>query len=228
LEANVTTCEQCGANAVDERGICGNCGWEADARAFRADEDAQSLGETRAAQVQTSVGPAREQRGTMNARFERTSQLPQQPPARTTGHMGTGPGAPSSTSRFCGTCGARIVGNEAFCGQCGTPVGQGSGDFGTAMDARGSGPGQYGQRGGTWAAADGDAPTEAFVVSPAPGYGRSGLNGPYGQAAYTPGGSLAGQPADDSSRSVKTMFGVLCLVGSIVSAIAAVILALHP
>jgi predicted amidophosphoribosyltransferase len=76
LEANVTTCEQCGANAVDERGICGNCGWEADARAFREDEDAQSLGETRAAEVQTSVGPAREQRGTMNARFERTSQRP--------------------------------------------------------------------------------------------------------------------------------------------------------
>jgi hypothetical protein len=53
------------------------------------------------------------------------------------------------------------------------------------------------------------------------------LNGPYGQTGYTPGGSLAGQPADDSSRSVKTVFGVVCLVGSLVSAIAAVILALN-
>ena len=56
LEANVTTCEQCGANAVDERSICRNCGWEADARAFRADEDAQSLGETRAAQMRDLGG----------------------------------------------------------------------------------------------------------------------------------------------------------------------------
>src|SRR5260221_222115 len=99
--------------------------------------------------------------------------------------------------------------------------------MGTEVAGGGVCPDNDGGRGGPWGTADGHAPTEAFVASPAPGYGRSGMNGPYGQTGYTPGGSLAGQPADDSSRSVKTVFGVLCLVGSIVSAIAAVILALH-
>src|SRR5262249_40791747 len=146
-------------------------------RMYRDDDDAHSLGETRAAQVESSVAHRRASRAAMDPQFERTTQMPPYSPSGAGGRPGTGTGAPASTSRFCGTCGARIVGNEAFCGQCGAPVGLGSGDYGgdygSDMDRRGSGPGQYGPREDAWATADREAATESFAVAPMPGYARS-------------------------------------------------------
>jgi hypothetical protein len=187
------------------------------------DEDVDSQGETRAADVlptQAARG------GTSAARLERTSQMPYFPPSSQP--TGRSMGTQTSTSRYCGTCGARIAPGEAFCGQCGTPVGSGSGDFGTALNMPGGAPTRYHVGSGAeWSSAAGDAPTEAFAVSPLGGYGRT-PSMPYGQSGYGPN---SGMPqvgdASGSSRTLRIVIGILCLAGSLVSAVAAVIIAVH-
>lgn len=221
----MTTCEQCGAEAVDAAGRCRNCGWQAPASDY--DDSSPSLGETRAADVpdvveihggRTSQAP--------EPRFDSTAQMPPygQPypqPAR------GGPNTPpitgttgmTSTGRFCGACGARITGNEAFCGQCGTPVGATSSGFGSAQDQQQT---RY-QVGGAagWQQGASDEPTEMFVAPPMNPYQqRTGV--PYQPTGYNP----AVQRSADSSRTVRVVFGILCLAGSIGSAIAAIVLAL--
>lgn len=217
----MTTCEQCGANALDARGICGNCGWQA------PDGDI-ALGETREADVAASVARGHEPHVSGAPRFERTTQMPPYaPPRPTTGRpvSGMGTGNVGATSRYCGTCGARITGNEAFCGQCGTPIG-GANDFGTSLDVRSSDAGRYGGS-GAWTPGEGDALTEPFVVSPVGGYPRTPANNPYAQMGYGGSGAMNGQASADSSRGIKTLFGVLCLVASVASAVGAVFLAVH-
>ena len=215
-------CEQCGADAVDIEGICGNCGWQAPEGAH-LDDDASSLGETRAADVL----PTQAARGGVSMpRLERTSQMPHYAPSSQP--TGRAMGTQTSTSRYCGTCGARIAPGEAFCGQCGTPVGAGSGDFGTALNMPAGAPTRY--HVGTnaeWSSAEGDAPTEAFAVSPLSGYGRTpGV--PYGQAGYGPNGGLPQTGgASNSSRTLRIVIGILCLAGSLVSAVVAVIIAVR-
>ena len=57
---SVMTCEQCGADAVDTRGVCRNCGWQARQSQYAQDpygDDAPSLGETRAADVLPGAYP---------------------------------------------------------------------------------------------------------------------------------------------------------------------------
>jgi hypothetical protein len=221
----VTICQQCGADVVAADGVCGNCGWQAPV-GEQLDDDAISLGETRAADVlpaQAIDG------GVSGPRLERTSQMPYYPPSPPQpAGRGTGMGTQSSTSRYCGTCGARIAAGEAFCGQCGTPVGVRNGDFGTALNLPGSAPGRYqvGSNNG-WSTAEGDAPTEAFVVSPLSGYQHpSGPGGQYGRPGYD--SERGAPPAAGSSRTLRIVLGVLCLAGSLVSAAAAVIIAIQP
>jgi hypothetical protein len=113
--------------------------------------------------------------------------------------------APSS-SRFCGACGARIEPGQTFCGQCGTPVAA-SGVFSAAMKATPSDSGHYVVGGyPQWGPADQDAPT----VVDAP------IRGGYG----------ASSTGDASGRAVRVIVGVLCLLGSLISAIAAIVLAI--
>lgn len=221
----MTTCEQCGADAVDAQGRCLNCGWQVPTSDY--DEDSSpSLGETRAADIPDAV----EARGSRVSqapapRFERTAQMPEYGPPQPQPTRG-GPNTPplsggtgmTGTARYCGACGARITGNEAFCGQCGTPIGA-TGGFGSAMDQQQT---RY-QVGGTggWQQGAGDDPTEMFVPAPANPYQqRSGV--PYHPTGYGP---AAPRPAD-SSRTVRIVFGILCLAGSIGSAAAALVLAL--
>jgi hypothetical protein len=73
------------------------------------------------------------------------------------------------------------------------------------------------------------------MLPPAGGYGRSGLRmqsgvpyqaPPYSRSGYA--GTSADQPvgAPDTSRTLRMILGVLCLAGSLISAVAAIVLAL--
>src|SRR5579885_3395710 len=97
-EAAVNTCERCGADAVDARGICQHCGWQGRSDGFSDTTGAPSLGETRAADV-APLGMG----------------LPSRAPNAGQGSRGWASSAASNTpvsnpsaTRFCGTCGARI------------------------------------------------------------------------------------------------------------------------
>jgi hypothetical protein len=111
-----------------------------------------------------------------------------------------------STTRFCGTCGAPLEPGRPFCGQCGTPVST-SGVHSTAMNASPSSSGLYRGSGAGWGALDSDAPTVAEMP----------MENLYGEMAAP----------DDTSRSLRILIGVLCLVGSFATAVAAIVLALH-
>lgn len=226
----MTTCEHCGADAVDAQGRCQSCGWQASGATY--DEDSSpSLGETRAADV-LDVAEVRGGRATQapEPRFDRTAQLPnygqpyQQPahvgPATPPLNGATGALGMTSTSRFCGACGARITGNEAFCGQCGTPIGATTGGFGSGLDQEQT---RYQVGGGSgWQQGAGNEPTEMFMAPPMQPYQqRSGV--PYQSTGYRP----AIQRAGSSSRTTRIVFGILCLAGSIGSAVAAIVLALQ-
>lgn len=222
---NVTTCEQCGADAVNTQGVCANCGWQAPEGRYVGD-DSPSLGETRAADV-----PGARYTQTPPPRFPRTAEMPRPgQPSRTSGPAsGSSMGTSAGTARYCGTCGARIATGEAFCGQCGTPVGASGGDFGTVNMPAGTAS-RY-QIGGTgWSTGGGDAPTEEWAAPLANGYPRTQAGAPYTPPMYASGPNIspASAPgAGGSGRTTRIAFGVLCLVGSIVSAVAAVILAVH-
>jgi hypothetical protein len=134
-------------------------------------------------------------------------------------------GGTTSGGRFCGTCGARLETGTAFCGQCGTPVATG-----TTSGLRATGQEQY--RVGGWSDDDGNEMTEAMIPGATGynGFGRSGVGQglPYGGAPYHPTGytPVRGATAQSSSRTTRLVVGILCLVGSVVSASAAIILAL--
>lgn len=120
---------------------------------------------------------------------------------------------PPSTTRFCGTCGAVLEPGRPFCGQCGTPVST-SGVHSTGMRPMSSGSGLYRQSSVGWGEADGDAPTVAEMP-------MGDLYGGYG-AAYS-----EDVAAEDSSRALRIVVGVLCLIGSFATAVAAIVIALH-
>ena len=76
-----------------------------------------------------------------------------------------------------------------------------------------------------WSEVEGDAPTEAFVVSQR-GYSRPGSATPYSTGRYgQQSGAQVSTP--NSTRTMRIIFGVLCIAGSLVSALAAVIVALQ-
>jgi hypothetical protein len=232
----VTRCEQCGADAVSADGVCGNCGWQmpaaTDAPAAEAADElgsSPSLGETRAANIPDLPAPRPATRtgapvAAPAPALERTVDIPRYaPPVRPAGSRP--PATTGTPARFCGTCGARITGNEAFCGQCGTPVSASIADAGTAFRAPATGTARFrADADGAWQPSDGDAPTEAFLP-PAPAYGRGARPTAYPMDA---GYAAARTPeAGGSGRSVRIVLGVLCLVGSLASAVGALLLALQ-
>lgn len=226
------TCERCGADAVDARGLCRNCGWQARQSQYGqdpygAEDDAPSLGETRAADVPPGGYPPASPTKQSTMRNAAPNQYPTE--ARPTSVIG---GGATSGGRFCGTCGARLESGIAFCGQCGTPV-AGSGATGLTFGASGlrqSGQEQY--RVGGWPDGDGDDATEMMPGAGAPayngGFGRSGPGMPYGAAPYHPAeyGQVRQASMSSSSRTTRMVVGMLCLLASIVSASLAIILAL--
>lgn len=208
-------CERCGADAVESSGICRACGWQA------ADTDDASLGSTRAA---TGIAPAggSHQTSTSYADADRR-------------------GGTHVNAQFCGACGARLEGQEAFCGQCGAPVAYahqaGPPVSPNVQSHRPSGPGlSHADLPIGWQTEDSQAYTEAMpeFAGPQPGYGQSrgGLvNGvpavpggtPYPYATQVP------QPAAKVGvRTGRIVLGVVCLVGSVATAAAAILLAIAP
>lgn len=128
--------------------------------------------------------------------------------------------AGATSTRYCGTCGAPLDPGRPFCGQCGTPVstsGVNGGVNAPPMPASPSSSGLYrgssaGWSGTGWDGSDGDAPTVAELP-------MDDLYGGYS-------GRSAGAVADDSSRTLRLVVGILCLIGSFATAIAAIVLAL--
>lgn len=221
------TCERCGANAVNVRGVCDNCGWRTAGSGGAFDDSSPSLGETRAADVpftpaeqRPTVMPGTRAPNTPMPPLERTTGMPNQPgtPRSTVdARPRYSTAAPASTSRYCGTCGARIAPGEVFCGQCGTPVGAGS-NAGTSLQPAANQYGRYQIDGDSaWSPAEGDAPTEAFVPTSAQSYARGG---------YTPSPGAQATPANASARTGRIIVGVICLTGSLASAIGAIVLAM--
>lgn len=215
----MTTCENCGADTVDARGVCRTCGWHATGDAT-LDDDSPSLGATRAADVL-------EPRGTRTTRSG--GATPPRPSATT--QYGTLSGATppggggGGTARFCGTCGARLEPGEAFCGQCGTPVGAGS-DYTRNVGAGPTSRYYVGGNGG-WSGGNGDDYTEEFAPPPLPPAAPYNRPSAPGGGPYTPSGFGAptASPATDESRTGRIVFGLLCILGSLVSAAGAVYLA---
>ncbi|HEX8732668.1 MAG TPA: hypothetical protein VF725_11490 [Ktedonobacterales bacterium] len=209
------TCERCGADAVDGRGLCRNCGWQASASLY---DDAPSLGETRAADP-ALLPPVAGRYPAGGSGYDRmpsaATQAARSPRSGPMGGPMSGPnsGPDHATTRFCGTCGARITGTETFCGQCGAPLNAGS--------QPGSGAGRY-ALGGVSSWDDNDAYTEAMPESPTmaashnpfavDSYGRS-YPQPYGQRGAQVGGM---------ARSTRLTWGIVCLAISIVLALGAI------
>jgi hypothetical protein len=234
----VRTCENCGMNAVDSYGVCQNCGWHEP----RVNDSSPSLGETRAAEIPASQAGARNSSspqksggagGTPPSPFERTVDLPRYSPPATQGSRADATSTANAyggTGRYCGTCGARIERGEVFCGQCGTPVGSSGNSYDATGGGRSSPAGassRYiaGDDDG-WSLAHGDALTEAIVPSPPPPmpaqYNRGASGIPYNQYSAT---SYAASQESDSARTTRIIWGVLCLVASLLVAGAAVLVA---
>lgn len=232
-EAHVITCERCGADAVDARGQCRNCGWQAPPEQHQSNDSSPSLGETRAADLPAT--PVRAPNPAPRASAVAASSAPY---ARGTRPVGGGlppvPAVGGPSSRYCGTCGARIENGQSFCGQCGTPVDAATPYSGTEYNAaaRSADAVRY-QIGAVDEWGNGDALTEAIADVPpahlASGFARSGLHSPaspYGAGYAAGAGAPPLETPTGSSRTLRVVLGVICLACSVASAVAAIVLAL--
>jgi hypothetical protein len=185
-------------------------------------DETPSLAETREADVPAPVrssllaptpGPARA--ATTGGRSRYADQSTVGPGGRATGaDLGQGP-----SSRYCGTCGARIEAGKQFCGQCGSPIFPAAGlEEGTALQ-RAVFPGVRGPA-DSWSAADQDAPTEEFGP-----YGMGGYAQPYGTSGYY---ARAGTTSAAQRSDTRILIGIFCVLGGLLSAAAAIILAVAP
>ncbi|HEX6800449.1 MAG TPA: zinc ribbon domain-containing protein [Ktedonobacterales bacterium] len=215
----MTRCENCGADSVDARGVCRTCGWQA-SDDVTLDDDSPSLGATRAADVLEPKG----------TRAPRSGGATPPRPSTSAQYGASSAGTPPSprggtgTARFCGTCGARLEPGEAFCGQCGTPV-SAAGDYTRNVPAGSTSRYYVGGNGG-WSGSNGDDYTEAFTAPPLPAAAPYNRPSTAGGGPYTPPGfGAATPPATDQSRTGRIVFGLLCILGSLVSAAGAVYIA---
>ena len=205
----MSVCQHCGADAVGAGGVCAVCGWRASARSNMNESDPQATraddpAATRADGSLRAPGGLRAGGSGLFAYAPR-SNGPANSPANTPGRVSAATPAPAST-RYCGACGARIEPGQTFCGQCGTPV-SASGVFSSGMTSVSSDSGHYIVGGyPEWDPKDRDAPT---VVD-----------------APVRGGYRAPSTGDASGRALRIIVGVLCLLGSLISAIAAIVLAI--
>lgn len=225
----MTTCEHCGADAVDAQGTCRACGWHADDKTLNLVADTPSLGETRAADIPV---PARSPL-LIRREAPQTPQAPLTPPTRTGGPASPTSRAtgrvPSVSTRYCGTCGARIETGEQYCGQCGTPIAANAGtELRTAMrptpDAPGRYPGEANRGEEAWNPYDNDAPTEGYAPSLHGGLGQSYPGYVRGVPGAYPG-EYGGQVRRGPNRELRIVLGILCILGGLVSGAGAIILA---
>ena len=159
---------------------------------------------------------------------EQTSKIPRAsradaPMAARTPPPVAGPATPApaaaASTRYCGACGAPLDPGRPYCGQCGTAVstsGVNGGVDAPPMSPSPSSSGLYrgssaGWSNDAWDTSDGDAPTVAELP----------MDDLY--SGYTGHNAVV---ADDSSRMLRLVVGILCLIGSFATAIAAIVLAL--
>jgi hypothetical protein len=205
----VSTCQHCGADAVGANGVCAACGWRASVRDVLNESDPQATNAADPAATRADAGSRAP--GGVGALRAGGSGLfayapkPAHTPSNTPGRVTAATPAPAST-RFCGACGARIEPGQTFCGQCGTPV-TASGVFSAAMSAAPSESGHY-------------------IVGSYPEWNPNDRDAPTVVDAPIRGGYRAASSGDTSGRALRVIVGVLCLLGSLVSAIAAIVLAL--
>ncbi|HEX9056394.1 MAG TPA: zinc ribbon domain-containing protein [Ktedonobacterales bacterium] len=216
------TCERCGADAVDERGTCQACGWRAADQAFDAGSSSPSLAETRAADVPIVARTPLIARQSTPGSFADQDRWAPSFPAGSTSRPGTRGPAGRSTGLFCGTCGARIEPGEQFCGQCGTPVfaGGSGADHGTSLRPAQPAPSRYGSA-ESWTPADNDAPTMSY--SDMQGELGPGYPGRMGSGIYDP--HAEGMGRAPANRELRIVFGLLCILGGLVSGAGAIVLA---
>jgi hypothetical protein len=225
----MTTCEHCGADAVGVDDICRACGWRAARSEVVEPDDAPSLAETRAADLPV---PARspllsrvQAPPAFGARDVRGAHTPS---GGSSTHAGAGPLPGGQTSRFCGTCGARIEVGQQFCGQCGSAVLAGS-DIGEGTALQRAvyppSPRRAMSSPNAWDSVDHDAPTETFMDYPDQGMNSYPQQFGFGRSAV----GQAGGAVRDQSSDVRIIIGILCVLGGLISGAGALILALpHP
>lgn len=210
------TCERCGADALDASGVCGECGWHA-----QNGGSSPSLAETRAADVPAAArNPLIARRSNPASAFPTDDRPATPPPPSPMSRPGTHAARGTGTGRYCGTCGARIEPGEQFCGQCGTPLLSGSGvDLGTAYRPAAFPPPSYAvDSADNWVPADHDAPTIEYPEMLG-GMGPS-YPGRMGYAHLTP------TSAPGANRELRIVFGILCILGGLVSGAGAIFLAI--
>ena len=220
----MANCIHCGSERIDARGICLNCGQTASGADPAVPDESPSLGETRAAEaLANDAHPARPYAASPRATY--TQDMPRYAPAAPVSGPRASGGTQAGGVRYCGTCGARTTGTEAFCGQCGTPLSASGGDYGMPVRS----PTSFSPRNATsgWGSGVPDDATDMYAPPPLSAYPRQMTGVPYHPGTQY-GISAPSQYANDSSRTIKVVFGIICLVGSIASAIGAVILAAHP
>jgi hypothetical protein len=211
-------CERCGADAIGVDGVCQECGWR---RGMSRTDDygsSPSLAQTRAADIPPLARPAPNAPRTAPGAPFLSQRGPSATSARPFDRLNSTFLGGMSTSQFCGSCGARIEPGQQFCGQCGaaSSFGVSSPEHGTELQRTRFTPGPSGSMSGAWSTDEYDAPTEAFsdaFPSVAPGYSSAGPR------------SYGDQPRG-MSRELRIIFGILCILGGLVSGAAAIILAL--
>ena len=191
-------------------------------------DDAPSFGETRAADPALSPPAASRYpaSGPGLAGVDRASTVA----AQATRASRSGPGAGGTAAgRFCGSCGARIIGTETFCGQCGMPVASPSGP-GMRPGSQPGPTGRY-QVGGAagWDDDDRNAYTEALPETPTMAASRNPYAAdPYARSYAPPqyGGSRGASEASSGgmTRSTRITLGVIFLAVSILLALGAIAL----
>lgn len=187
-------------------------------------DDAPSLGETRAADPAFSP-PVTGRYPASASGVDRAStvaaQATRSPRSSPMSEPMSGPNA--ATSRFCGSCGARVTGIETFCGQCGKPLGSPSG-----AGMRGGSQPAPSARYQVGAAAewddDANAYTEALPESPTIAASYNPYSGdPYARSYAPQYGSRGAMDAEGGmSRSTRMTLGVVFLAISIVLALGAI------
>ena len=223
----MNTCEHCGADAVDSRGVCALCGWHASQGPTPDAGSSPSLGATRVASVgdyalakgEYSRAPIRNEVGKGgNGSIPPPLELRQSDPRSSL----------RTQSRFCGACGARLGNDEVFCGQCGTPVGTSGG--GETLQGRNPAGGRlYGlSPDEAWSPVENDARTEAYSYA---AHARGPLAAEAPNVLYRPNDfgsarqTMSASRSGESLRTMRLVVGVICLAVSLMSAALAILLA---
>lgn len=217
-------CQNCGSERVGADGVCANCGWSADTAASAyGTKPVQTVGANDLGATRESTAFPRGPRPGMN--LPGTNVAGGNPGqgllSRSAASGPSGPSTPSAPrvdtpdlmadddldevppedeiEDFCGNCGAPIQHGRTFCGKCGAPVTRGGVGQTTASSrhvAYDIPP--------PWRPEDREAPTQLDIQA-------SG------------GAAQAATGLTPQQRAIRIGLGILCLLGSLVTAVLAIL-----